>query len=622
MFSFAYPGLLFLLLLVPGLVFLYIISRVVRKKRLKKFGDVETLKELMPEVSPNKPGIRLAIAMIALAAIIFALARPWGGVRNQDTSREGIEIVIAVDASNSMLASATGDERGENRMRTAKLMLERLINRLGNDRVGLIAFAGDAYTLIPVTSDYVSAKAFLNSIEPDMIPQQGTNIGAAISLAMGSFSKNDVGKAIILLTDVEELEDQQAMLMDVQQAAKTGIQVDVIGIGSEPSTITDSKGGKMTDPETGEIVRTALNEDLGIEIAKLGKGIYVNASNKDAIDELQKQLSELKKVTLQSSFLVTHDELYFPFVILAIILLIIDFVITDKNNRLLGKINFFGKGHASVFLVLAGGIALTSCGHNEKADVEASFFNDSMTPADSAAVMDSLSRIYSSPEEYRLISDGNQYYRMGDLIKADSNYIAALAENPRSLTANLNSGLTKVNTLLAMEMNSQEGVLPDSITKGFLEKGSNLFGNAADPSISKGNVSSMAFYNLGNISFVEENYGEAIRLYKESLRLNPNDDKARRNLRIAQLKNQQNPQQQQQQQQQQQDQQQQDQQQHDQQQEQKQQKQQQEQQQQINEQASDQILEAAERKENSRRKNYNGEKTEGTPKGGRSLKNW
>lgn len=609
MFTFAYPGLLFLLLLVPAIILLYALARVMRKRRLSRFGNPGTLERLMPDLSRYKPAVRLSVAAVALAAIIFALARPWGGVKNQETSKEGIEIVIAVDASNSMLASATADENGPDRMRTAKLVLEKLINRLQNDRVGLIVYAGDAYTLIPVTNDYVSAKAFLNSIDPSLIPHQGTNIGAAIALAERSFSeKGDIGKAIILLTDAEELENPEGTIGEVKQAAKRGIQTDVIGIGASPVTIPAPGRGRMIDEDTGEVVKSALNEDLALEIAKAGKGIYVNATNDDAIDELSKQLGSLKKAAMESSFLVTHDELYYPFVILALVLLIIDFILTDKKNRWLDKINFFHKGNATILLVLISGTIMTSCGEKQSPA-------DPLNEEKEMSRRDSLLTVYSLPKEFELINAGNMGYNTGNLEQADSNYNAALAVNSKSPVANLNQGVTKVREIVAMEMMTEEGQLPDSVMGPLVEQATRHFENAASPRTEKGNVSSKAFYNLGNIAFTQKDFGKAIDMYKEALRLNPGDDQARRNLRIAQLQKNENDQNQQQQQQQDQEQQ-------EQQQEQENQQQQQPQRQQINEQTSDQILNAAERKENVRRTQMQTEKQESTEKSGRSNKKW
>lgn len=345
MFSFAYPKLLLLLLLVPFFVALYAWARYARGKKLRKFGNPKILSPLMPEVSPYKPPIKITLEMIALALLIIVCARPWGGVKDEKTVKEGIEVVIAVDASNSMLASSTADEKGIDRMRTAKLILEKLINRLDNDRVGLIVYAGDAYTLIPVTSDYVSAKLFLNSIDPSQVDNQGTNIASAIDMATKSFSEDKkIGKAIILITDAEELEDQQSVMDAAKIAARNGIQLDVVGLGSTvPVPIPLKGGGYLMNTETGEPVKTALNEDLATEIASAGKGIYVNASNKEALNELDKQLDTVKKSALESSFSAIHDELFGIFAWFALAFLVLDIFVLDRKIGWLDKITFFKK---------------------------------------------------------------------------------------------------------------------------------------------------------------------------------------------------------------------------------------------------------------------------------------
>ena len=303
MFSFAYPELLLLLLLVPLFVILYAWARFTRRRNLKKFGKLKVIGSLMPEVSPYKPPLKITVQMLALVFVILAFARPWGGVKDEKTLKEGIEVVIAVDASNSMLASASDSPDGPDRMRTAKLILEKLINRLDNDRVGLIVYAGQAYTLIPVTNDYVSAKMFLNSIDPSQIAQQGTNMTSAIEMATNSFSDNkNIGKAIILITDAEELEDQDGVMASAEDAVKKGIQIDVVGVGqSVPVTIPEN-GALMIDEQTGEPVKTALNEELAAKISVAGKGIYVNASSRDALSDLERQLGKLKKAALESSW--------------------------------------------------------------------------------------------------------------------------------------------------------------------------------------------------------------------------------------------------------------------------------------------------------------------------------
>ncbi|MDE6537692.1 MAG: VWA domain-containing protein [Muribaculaceae bacterium] len=344
MFSFAYPSYLLLLLLVPVFGLLYVWARYIRNKHLKRFGKKNIISSLMPDVSPYKPPVKLTLELAALALIILCFARPWGGIKDQKTEKEGIEVVIAVDASNSMLASATASNDGPERMRTAKLMLEKLINRFDNDRVGLIVYAGSAYTLIPVTNDYVSAKMFLSSIDPSQITEQGTNITEAIEMAASSFSEDkNIGKAVVLITDAEELDDKESVMEAAKNAAKGGIQVDVIGVGAPVGVTIPQGGAVMIDPETGEPVHTALNEDLAAEIAKEGKGIYVNAANKDALNELDKQLDTLKKAKFESSTYALHDELFPIFAWLALALLCIDIFVLDSKISWLDKFTFFKK---------------------------------------------------------------------------------------------------------------------------------------------------------------------------------------------------------------------------------------------------------------------------------------
>lgn len=344
MFSFAYPGALLLLLLIPLFVLIYVWSRYTRRRNLRKFGRPEVLAPLMPEVSPYKPPLKITCEMLALAMLIIAFARPWGGVKDEKTEKEGIEVVIAVDASNSMLASATDDPNGTDRTRTAKLILEKLINRLDNDRVGLIVYAANAYTLIPVTNDYVSAKTFLNSIDPSQIADQGTNISAVVDMATNSFSDNkNVGKALILLTDAEELENKEGVMDAVRTAAKNGIQTDVIGVGSTTPVTIPQGNSVMIDDATGEPVRTALNEDLAADIAKAGHGIYVNASNRDALNDLDHQLDTLKKSALQASVYSQHDELFAIFGWIALIALVVNIFLLERKIGWLDKITFFKK---------------------------------------------------------------------------------------------------------------------------------------------------------------------------------------------------------------------------------------------------------------------------------------
>lgn len=343
MLSFAYTWVLWLLLSVPVIIALYFWARYTRSRKLRKFGNPEVVAHLMPDASIYKPPLKVTLLTVALTLAIIALARPWGGVKDEKTTKEGIEVVIAVDASNSMDASSTANPDGPSRMRTAKLMLEKLVNRLDNDRVGLIMYAGDSYTLIPVTSDYVSVKMFLNSIDPSQIKNQGTDMASAIDMATNSFSDDKkVGKALVLITDAEDLENQEGVMNAARGAASKGVQIDVIGVGTSTPVPIKTRNGYFTD-ENGETVRTALNEDLATEIASAGKGIYVNASNSNALSELEKQLDTVKKSKLETSLSAVHDEIYALFLWPALILLVLDIFILDRKIGWLDKISFFKK---------------------------------------------------------------------------------------------------------------------------------------------------------------------------------------------------------------------------------------------------------------------------------------
>lgn len=342
MLIFAYPEVFCLLILLPIIVGLYLLARYKRRKNLEKFGNPNILASLMPEVSKYKASIKLVFQLLIVALLIVVIARPWGGIKDQKTEKQGIEVVIAMDVSNSMLASSTGENNGTSRLRTAKLMLERLINQLDNDRVGLIVYAGQAYSLLPVTSDFVSAKTFLNSINTDMVSIQGTAIADAIYTAINSFTdKKEIGKSLIIITDAEDLEGDA--IEAAQEAAKAGIQINVIGVGSNKGTLIPLSNGEYLRDENGEIVTTILNEQLGLDIAKAGNGIYVNANNSDALSELLKQLGKIKKTKLQASIYTIHDELFPIFAWILLVLLVADIFILERKISWLSKITFFKK---------------------------------------------------------------------------------------------------------------------------------------------------------------------------------------------------------------------------------------------------------------------------------------
>ena len=345
MFSFANPEYLYLLILIPVIFGLFLLSRMIRAKNIKKYGNPALLEAQMPDVSKYKPWIKISIQLVALALIVIILARPraMGNSKAETINVQGIEVMVALDVSNSMLASSTDDPNGISRLQQAKLLLEKLINKLGNDKVGLIVFAGDAYTQIPITADFVSAKMFLSNIEPSMVPTQGTAIGAAIKMAANSFTADDkIQKSIILITDGENHED------DAVEAAKDahdkGIQINVLGVGTPKGAPIPigGKGNYMKD-ESGNIVITQPNEQIAQDVANAGKGIYVSGTNRDALNVLDARLKELSKSNISKNVFSPNDEQFPVFAWVALALLICDIFVLDRKISWLKNINFFSK---------------------------------------------------------------------------------------------------------------------------------------------------------------------------------------------------------------------------------------------------------------------------------------
>lgn len=302
-------------------------------------GTLSTLKKMMPELSLKRSYLKFWLIFTALCFGVILLARPQFGTKVETIEKEGIELVIAVDVSNSMLA----EDISPNRLERAKQILSRLIDIRMNDKVGLIVFAGEAYVQMPLTSDTQSAKIFFNTIDPSLVPIQGTAIGQAISLGISSFSSDqDASKAIVVITDGEDHEGNAVEI--AAAAAKAGIQINVIGIGSpDGSPIPSNEYGSnfMTDNE-GNVVISRLNEQMGMEIAQNGQGLYVQADNSNrAVQSLAAQLDELETTTSSSLSYSEYDEKFpiFAWVLLAI--LFVEILIYDKKNPIFRNIRIF-----------------------------------------------------------------------------------------------------------------------------------------------------------------------------------------------------------------------------------------------------------------------------------------
>jgi len=342
MFDFANPYLLNLLWIVPAFCLLFLWARAARRRRLARFGRPDVLAALMPDASPYKPAVKLTLRLIALAALVLVLARPRAGEKQHDRAVAGIEVMIAFDVSNSMLASATDDPAGTSRLDRARLTLEKLLDRLDNDKVGLIIFAGQAKTQLPMTTDFYSAKMYLRELSPDLIQSQGTSVAEAIRMSMNGFGPDEnVHKAIILITDSEDHEGEAVEA--ARLAAENGIQVDVVGLGSAkgaPIPLPGHRGEYFRDSQ-GQIVTTTLDSKLAEEIAKAGNGIFVNGAASDALDALTDRLDTLAKSEFKHVTYTAGAEQFPVFAWIALIFLVADIFVLDRKNSVLRRVNFF-----------------------------------------------------------------------------------------------------------------------------------------------------------------------------------------------------------------------------------------------------------------------------------------
>lgn len=339
MFRFAHIEYLWLLMLIPVFIAGYIAFIQRKKRQLKAFGDPELTAELMPNVSRIRPIVKFGLVLLAFALLVIAVARPQYGQKEKTVKRQGIEVMIALDISNSMLA----EDVAPNRLDRAKQMLSKLIDNMVDDKVGLIVFAGEAYVQLPITCDYVSAKMFLNTITPDLIKTQGTAIGDAIMTCIRSFGEEEKGvsRAIILITDGENHEDDA--LAAAKAATEKGIKVFVAGIGKpDGSPIPVPGTNNFRKDRSGNVVVSKLNEDMCREIAQAGQGIYVRCDNTNtATRAIQKELDNLASSEIETKVYADYNEQYQGFVLLALLILLIDFFIFNRKNKALAKLDLF-----------------------------------------------------------------------------------------------------------------------------------------------------------------------------------------------------------------------------------------------------------------------------------------
>ena len=328
MLYFASPLYLWLLLLVPVIPVVYGILRALRKKRIRKFGDESLVNQLMPSWSGAKGWVRIILLDLALMCFTIGIARPQMGARLKEHEAKGAEIMICLDVSNSMLAQ----DYSPSRLDRAKLAITRMVDRLQGDRIGLIIFAGTSFVQLPITTDYVSAKMFLGSIDTGSVPIQGTAIGDAILTAAKSFSaQSEKSRAIVVITDGENHEDDAADA--AKQAADLGIKVYTIGVGSVQGQPVPVDGELLKDSD-GNIVVSRLDEETLRKVARAGGGAYVHAGTEafglnPIIDDIKKMEAERYNSVIFEDF----DEQYMYFFGAALLLLVLEMLIGERKHK-------------------------------------------------------------------------------------------------------------------------------------------------------------------------------------------------------------------------------------------------------------------------------------------------
>ncbi len=570
MFRFEDPIYLYLLAAVPLLIVIHWLMRRQQKKRLRRFGDPELVRQLMPDVSRLRPAVKFWLVLTALALLIVLLARPQLGTKISHEKRTGIETIICMDISNSMLA----EDVAPSRLDRAKMMVENLVDHFSNDKIGLIVFAGDAFVQLPITSDYVSAKMFLSSISPSMIANQGTDIAAAINMATHSFTQQEgVGRAIIVITDGE---DHEGGAQEAATAAKDkGMRTYVLGVGSPNGAPIPTGDGDYLKDNSGQTVMTGLNETMCRQLADAGDGAYIHVENNSNAQELlDNELDKLAKKEISSTIYSDYDEQFQAVGILVLLLLIIEVCILEIKSPLLRNVSLFRRtpkpAATLLLLLLATGVQAQS--------------------------------------DRQLVRQGNRQFRQGNAAEAEVSYRKAVEKNGRNPQANYNLG----NALMLQRK--------DSLAVTQYDKAAKLETNPLRRA--------QAYHNAGVICQQQQMFSEAIEAYKEALRNNPADDETRYNLELCKRQQKQQQQNQQNQDKDKQDKDKQDQQKQDQQkqeqdkkdQEQKQQQQQQQQQQQMSKENAEQLLNAAMQEEKQTQERM--KKAQQQPTQRRREKNW
>ena len=488
MIHFAQAQYLLLILLIPFFFIGYALFRKGRNKKIAKLGNPGILAALMPERSRAKGWVRISFFAVAWFFFAIGLARPQMGAKLKENNRKGAEIMIALDVSNSMLAQ----DYYPNRLERAKLAISRLVDKLQGDRIGLIVFAGQSFVQLPITTDYVSAKIFLNTIGTESVPVQGTALGEAISTAIKSFSSEaqmqQENKAIILITDGENHEDDAVAA--ARNAAELGIKVFCVGVGSpEGKPIPYGENGDLMKDKDGNIVVTKLNEAVLEEVAAAGGGAYVRAGNAEfGLNPIIDELKQLQEQQFKSVVFEDFEEQYMYFFAIALFFLLLEFLVGSKR---VGKRMF-------MILILLG-----------------------MTFGSAYAQTDR-----------KEVRKGNRYFKKGEYKEAEVEYRKALIKDSLSVAGNYNLA----NTLMQDEDAANAELIYAKVGDTISKMPVNVDWERGQVEVKKNDVAPDYYHNLGNSYLAQKKYQEAVDAYKNALRRNPGDSQTRENYIYAKKK--------------------------------------------------------------------------------------
>jgi len=494
MFRFAYPEFLWLLTLIPVFAFLFVLRMNWKRKAIRRFGDPELLKLMMPEKSPGKALVKFIMLALAFFFLTVGLANPQIGTKYEEAKRQGVDLIIALDVSNSMLS----EDIKPNRLERAKQAIGKLLEKFTDDRIGIVVFAGEARLQLPFTQDYAAARLFLANVSPESVLSQGTAIGAAIETSVKALPRTGKNsKAIVVISDGE---DHEAHALEAATAAReSGIYVHTLGIGTlqgapVPDVVQGIRKGYKKGAD-GNTVMSRLNPGMLSDVANAGGGKFIQASNSDVgLNELFSQINSMQKTDFGSKTFTDYADRFPIFLSISLVLLLIELLIHERRSALSKRLNLFGRKSTGIFFL---------------------------------TVFLSLAGSAYSQQNKSHFRAGNELYKEGKYNEAEIEYRKGLSRDAESLTGRYNLA----NSLYKQKRYQEAGAVLDSLATN------------TDSDAQKARI----YHNMGNAYLENKDYQQSIEAYKKSLRLNPRDEDTRYNLSYALKKLQQQQQQQQQQ---------------------------------------------------------------------------